>query len=275
MVDNYSTDDTIQSVQSKYSEVKIVQNGKNLGYAAAVNIGAGIAESEFLLISNSDVIYHEGSIDSLIMYLNDSSAVGVCGAQQEYSDGSWEYSYGDVPGLLAAFKDLFFVSAFQRWIRKSLWNKIKVDRYPKEVDYIDGAAIATPKSLFDSLKGFDESFFFYGEEADYCFRVKLADKYVMFYPKARITHIRGGSTGPINESSLKLLADSKIKFCKKYYTRTTLKIFINFQFLHCKINLIILNILGVFIDKIKLNDKKNLYRIYVRIWNEFKESEKL
>lgn len=234
VVDNNSQDNTVPGIKEKYPEIKVIENSDNLGYAKAVNIGARNSDAEFLLISNADVIYKENTLNFMLKYLEDNSTVGVVGSQQIFGDGSWQYSYGDLPGIRLGLKDLFMISTFQRAIRKLLWNKIKIDRFPKSVGYADGGSLMTPLRVFGKVGGFDEDYFFYTEEADYCYKVQVVNFYVIFNPKVQIIHHRGGSSdnGGHNPKMLQIFVNSKMLFCKKHYTKFTANIFKHLELWH-------------------------------------------
>ncbi len=260
-MDNNSSDNTIELIGTEYPDTLIIKNDKNLGYAAAVNIGAKQSLAEYLIISNSDVIYHENSIMNLIDYLRDNPDVGVAGPQQVYSDGSWEYSYGSLPGLKLGLKDLFFISLVERGLRKLSWGKFKIDRKPKEVDYIDGGVMAVPKAEFDKSGGFDEDYFFYSEEADFCYRLRKRNAKVVFNPDSNVTHLRGKSIE--NSSSLQtsttMMVNAQILFCNKHRADNVTSIFIFMEKLH---NFVMRLIWGVikFISfgRLKRISKKNV-----------------
>jgi GT2 family glycosyltransferase len=273
VVDNSSTDNTIKQLTLKFPSVKIIKNHTNLGYAAAANIGIKYAESEFAIVTNSDVIYHPDSIKILIDYLTEQPEVAIVGPQQQYLNGKWEYSYGDIPGLKSVIKELFLISSFERGLRDFFWNKFKIDRYPKEVDYVDGAVLALRIDAFKKLGGFDEDYFFYTEEADYCYRLKRAGWVVIFNPKARVTHIRGGSSSSIkiNEESSRMFIDTKILFCRKHFTRFHTKIYIGLciinTFVKCKLWRA-LRIINFHNFKNRALKEYNTYNVYNRIWKE-------
>jgi len=102
-------------------------------------------------------------------------------------------------------------------IKRMLWPKVLVDRYPKPVPYVDGAAMLVRKTLFDYLQGFDESFFFYAEDADFCFRARQAGSRVVFLPSVYVVHARGGTTSKKPSDAVsKLWLKSNVHFVKKW-----------------------------------------------------------
>lgn len=234
VVDNASEDDTAEFIRSRFPNVNLIVNRENLGYAAAVNIGVRASQADCVIVSNSDVEFFPGSISTLAGYFYKNEDIGCAGPQQVYPDGSWQYSYGDIPGFRVGFKELFFVGALKRGIRKLFWKKLPIDRYPKEVDYIDGAVMAIRREAFDDMQGFDEDYFFYTEEADFCYRLKKKGWYVLFQPKALVMHVRGGSTSTmdISEKNVRMFIDSKILFCRKHCSPFHKRFYILLEYIH-------------------------------------------
>jgi hypothetical protein len=277
VLDNASTDDTQEKVTNEFPQVLFIKSEKNSGYAAAINNAFKYSNSNYIIVSNADVIFFEYALHRLTEFLHNNPSVGICGPQQQYFDGSWEYSYGDYPGIKIALKDLFLISSFQRFIRSSFWNHWKIDKNPREVDYIDGAVMAIKREAFNNINGFDEDFFFYTEEADFCYRLKKNGWSVFFHPKANVMHFRGGSSSKIgmNENVIKQLIQSKILFCKKHYSFTYLKIYIFVESLSSKV----LSYFWYIIYKIGINKKMSKQKYYMfqlinQAWNKFKNNEK-
>ena len=113
----------------------------------------------------------------------------------------------------------------------------RVDVHPKQVGYIDGAVMAIRKDAYDSVGGFDEDFFFYGEEADFCCRLKKKGWGVVFLPSAQIIHLRGGSSTKgkkLTNKYFKLQVDSKVLFCRKHCSRRQFRLYIVIEMIHAK-----------------------------------------
>ncbi len=271
IVDNNSQDNSVAIIKDKYPQIKIIENSDNFGYAKAVNIGARASNAEYLLISNSDIVYKPGTINTLLTYLEENNTVGVVGAQQVFPNGQWQYSYGDLPGIRLGLKDLFLISTFQRAVRKLLWGKIKIDRFPKSVSYADGGSLMTPMRVFGGVGGFDEDYYFYTEEADYCYKVQIRNFYVIFNPKVQIIHHRGGSTenGGHSSKMLQIFVNSKLLFCRKHFSKSTATIFKYLELWHSSI----LSKFWVVISKIfsgekstKAYNKHNYFKLLSESW---------
>jgi len=192
VVDNGSTDQTLAIVRRVCPDCCIVNNPLN-GYARGLNLGVAHCSNEILVLSNADVIYPDGSIAQLVTYLKNNPNVGVLGPQQVYPDGSWQRSWGFTPGLIEAYMELLGVTTLYGELRRFIWPR-RLNRKPSEVGYLDGASLVVSRVAFDAVGGFDEEFPFYGEESDFCLRVRGSGLRVMSYPVALVVHRRGASS---------------------------------------------------------------------------------
>lgn len=233
VVDNASKDNSVSIIQSEYPEVKIILNKENFGYAKAANVGVSVANSENIIVSNSDIIFLPNSIQYLIKYLKNNAKAGIVGPQQLFPNGQIQYSYNDIPGVKRSLKELFFINTFKPVIN-NIKYKLKIYQKPKKVGYLDGGVNLIRKAAFQSISGYDESFFFYSEEVDLCYRLKKNGWKVFFVPQSNVIHLRGASSN--NKENLinnyNALAKSKIKFCKKYHSDFYVTLYVFLQILY-------------------------------------------
>ncbi len=268
IVDNNSSDDTIPYLKSKYPNLTYIVNHDNLGYAKAVNIGAKASNSEFMIISNADVIYHKNSIANLYYFIKNNNDCAVASPQQIYPNGKWQYSYGDFPGYFRAIKEITLLSQFIRLI-KSKTFKIGKSSVPFKVQYGDGAVMFVRRSDFNSVGGFDEDYFFFSEEMDFCFKLSKLKKYVYFVPNSIVTHVRGG-TDKVNTNSIKrmkMLANSKALFCNKNLSKSESLFYFRSQYCLNSLLLALTNLLVKFGFK-RFSTRKDIYMEDKKIWKE-------
>ena len=247
VIDNNSGDDTVETIKSEFPHIHIIENSTNLGYAGAVNKGAKFSDSKYIIISNSDVEYYPHSIEKMITFMEENPDVAVCGPQQVYPDGSWQYCYGDYPGIKQVLKEIFLLSGVRRYIKKKKFqNNDPAFDTKKCVQYIDGAVMAVRRSDFNAIKGFDEDYFFYTEETDFCRRIDKFGKKCVYLPGIRVMHHRGGSTGantmPPNKADI--FVSSKVLFCKKHNSSFYCRIYIVLEIIHNFIKLVLWKLLG-------------------------------
>lgn len=269
VVDNASKDDTVNYIKTNYPSVLLVRNSDNLGYAKAVNIGIKYTESEIVIISNSDVVYPRDSIKTMLEFFYKSQEIGCTAPQQIFADGSWQRSYGFYPSVKLALMDFFLLTSLNNAFKKTFWKFLPIDRHPKYVEYLDGACLFIRKKAFEQLGGFDEDYFFYTEEADYCYRMNRTQWQVIFYPKVKIIHHRGASYQNNNPKIIKMLIESKILFCKKHYPRFHTNLFIKIEKYHSIVMKYLWRLLSLLLRgdiKLKANSKHEFFSICSNIW---------
>lgn len=216
VVDNNSTDYTVEYISKLYPEVKMKPNSKNLGYSAAINIGAALSTGDYIVLSNADVIYKNGCIYGLVEKLKTNLQTGMVGPQQLYFDGSFQRSFGYFPSIKRALLDITGLSKFILLQKKRQFFSGNFNSY--NVEYLDGAVLCVSKALFEKLNGFDEGFFFYSEEVEFCYRINQLGLTCTLVPENKVVHHRGGSQqdSGMNKKSIDMLVNSESIFLSKH-----------------------------------------------------------
>lgn len=184
VVDNASTDESVDMIKKEFSKAKLLQNKTNLGFAKAVNIGAKIAKGEYLLFLNSDAHIKDDKIREMIKLLEKNPTVGIIGGELQNLDETTSQSYGSfytIPQVLL----LLFGSRFK---------KTKLIPISGFVDWVSGGFMLIRRSIFENLAGFDEHFFMYVEDMELCYRAKKRGFATYFFPDAKATHAGQGSS---------------------------------------------------------------------------------
>lgn len=214
VVDNASTDDSIQMVKKEFPEVKLLKNKKNLGFARAVNQGIKAASKDYLFLLNPDTEVKPNSLEKLVNFVQKNPHAGVVGARLLNPDGSIQPSVYHLPTIWRAIKEYWFgqKGAYEKYIPES--------DSAIEVEAVTGAAMLIPKTTIEKVGLLDERFFMYFEDLDYCRRVLKAGLKVFYLPKAEIIHQHGVS-GPSTQTYQYSVVSSKIyNGIIKYYLLT-------------------------------------------------------
>lgn len=192
IVDNGSTDGTGDAVKSAFPETILQRNETNRGFAAAVNQAWRRARGEIILLLNSDTRLIKGELIRLIRFMTDNPSVGVAGPALVYEDMSPQRSFASIPSLIQEIVPRFVLefAAPDRHGAKN-WGSA----HPEPVDSLIGAALVMRRSALEAVGGFDERFFFFLEETDFCKRVRQSGLQVIFFPSARIIHYQGKTVG--------------------------------------------------------------------------------
>lgn len=184
IADNASQDQTLQ-IAKKYKDVKVLENGENVGFASGNNIAAKHAKGEFIIFMNPDVELKHGDLFDLIKEF-EQEKVGIVGGKIENYSGKRELSCGRT---YTAFNILLLALGLE--------EKMGVRFAPnkqREVDFVSGAFFLIRRNLFEKLHGFDQNYFMYIEDADLCYRVKKVGYKVVFSPATTIWHMGQGSS---------------------------------------------------------------------------------
>ncbi len=218
VVDNNSSDNSVELLKKSFSDIKLIQNPENYGFSKAVNIGVAESKGKRILLLNPDTIVEKESIQSLYNSLIKDSNIAVVGARIIDCDGKFQLSSRrSYPS--------FFVSLCQITGLSYLFPKSKIfGRYnytyiendiSHEVDSVSGACMMFGKDHFLSLDGFDEDYFLFFEETDFCIRSKEAGKKILYNAAAETVHYRGESmkSAPFNVNDI--FFNSLITFYKK------------------------------------------------------------
>lgn len=180
VVDNASSDGSVEMVEKDFPQVKLIKNRENLGFARANNLAFKKAQGRFLFLLNPDTIIKDQTLAKVVNFMRENPQVGVCGVKIFNPDGSFQPSVGKFYNLFNAFLMLFGGEKLG-FLRSS---PVQI----KEVDWASGAALMVRKEVLDKAGFFDENFFMYMEEVEWCFRIKKAGFKIIFYPETEITH---------------------------------------------------------------------------------------
>ncbi len=213
----------IKSIKTKIPhEVIVIDNDKkNVGYGAGVNLGFKKAKGELLLITNPDTIWSKGSVEKLVTFYQSHPKCGVVAPDQMDEKGRLYEFVGT--GKLTAVSAIFGLSIINKIfpnnpVSRRYWIRRKLGREVKEVEVAPGGAFLVSKKIFEKVGGFDENFFLYFEESDFCRRVKELGYRNYILQSTKITHLWGMSTKSSTKKDF-YFKKSRIYYFKKYYGR--------------------------------------------------------
>lgn len=197
VVDNSSSDGSPDMVRKCFPEVNLIQNDKNYGFAKANNKGIASAKGRYILLLNSDTFVTEGCIEKCIGYMDAHSDIGVLGCKVVLPDGSLDHACKR--GFPTPWASLSYGLKLDKLFPKSKkfgqYDLIYLDENEiNEVDSVMGAFMIVRREAIDQAGLLDEDFFMYGEDIDWCYRIKNAGWKIVYYPKAEIKHYKGSSS---------------------------------------------------------------------------------
>jgi N-acetylglucosaminyl-diphospho-decaprenol L-rhamnosyltransferase len=186
--------------RERFPAIHFVDNPENLGFARAANQGIRLARGRHVLCLNPDTVVHEGALHRLVAYLDAHPGVGVVGARLLESDGSLQYSCRRFPSYLTIFfgRYALLTRLFPR--NRASRDYLYLDwdhRSAREVDWVSGACLMVRREVIARVGGFDEGYFLFVEDMDWCRRIRDAGFTVAYVPEAVVTHHIGVSRGPV------------------------------------------------------------------------------
>lgn len=228
VVDNASTDGTVDLVRDLFPQVNVIANETNLGFGAANNQGmraAAVDDPRYYFLLNPDTYVRPGALGRLVQEMDARPKAGIAGARLVYADGRLQHSAFSFPGLSQLVFDLYQMPA-------RLYESRLNGRYPRRyyrasgdpfsIDHPLGATMLVRKDVAETTHGFDEAFHMYCEEIDWSWRVRESGWEILTVPAAEIVHYGGESTSQIPATSLLNLWKSRAMLYRKHHGRVRL-----------------------------------------------------
>ena len=266
LVDNNSTDGTVTSILTQFPRVRVLCNSSNLGFAIACNQAASLASGRYLLLLNTDVILNPGVISCLEQVLDANPDKAIVGPKLLNADGSVQLSRYRLPTPFRAFCDHLGLTA---WMPESPvfgdYRNAAMDKV-QEVEYLIGACLLVRKSAFASVNGFDESFFFYGEEADLSMRLRKLGWGILFVPETCAVHLGGRSGETVSNQVFSEFRKAQERFYLKHYGLFGLSWFRGTLFFGSFIRCMLYGVVQLMYPKPELMAKRNLWK-RIFLWN--------
>jgi len=231
VVDNASDDGSIEAIEKAYPQARIIKNTENLGFSKANNIGIRTSEANYILLLNSDTIVEPTTIKDSVTFLERHPNAGALGCKVLLENGQLD------PSCKRSFPTP----------SNGLWHTLKLDQCFKKskkfgeynltfvdddkifsIDCVMGAYMLVTRAVIEKVGLLDEDYFMYGEDVDWCYRIKQAGFQIIYYPKVKIVHYKKASG--IEKRNPKVIAafyDSMAIFYRKHYIEKYNKILTN------------------------------------------------
>lgn len=230
VVDNASKDNSVEMVRTKFPQVKLITNDKNLLLTAARNLALKQAKGKYIHNIAPDILFIENAEKKMIEFMEKNTDVGVLGPQVLNTDGSIQESgarFMDRIFGLWCFLMLDGIFGLNNPIRKR-WHYYPWDRKTlKEVCVVTGCCLFFRRELIDKIGYWDENIKIYAEEDDWCQRVKKAGYKVIYYPEAKFIHHHAkGGTQSLKRNVVDIIYfNDLLYYYKKYYGIPTYLVF--------------------------------------------------
>jgi GT2 family glycosyltransferase len=219
VVDNASSDGSVEAAGSEFPDVIFIMNDFNNWFTGATNQAIEASRGEYLLCLNPDTVCHEGAIDSLVEFMKRHPSAGIAGPRLLNGDGSLQ------PSCRKFLKSRYLVlKHLLPWrILPNGWRRRVVLEYwdhgsTEPVDWIIGACLLARREAVEAVGLKDEGFPMFHEETDWCYRMKAGGWETWFLHTAEITHFGSQFTGKYWGDDLILeFYKGKHRFIRKHY----------------------------------------------------------
>lgn len=217
IIDNGSTDRSVERMQEAFTHddtIYVIANAENLGFAAGVNIGIKHAlnsGADYICLINNDAVVEPGCIYKLLLAMKGAQDVGIAGPRIFYHDSPQRIWQGG--GYFSMLKTGIVNP------EKNM-SEAKAARSIREVTFLTGCMMLIDVRVFERIGFFDEDFFFYSEDADFCLRAKRAGFRLLYVPSAKVWH-KIGNIAKERTSAFCMyhLARSRLLFLRKNFSR--------------------------------------------------------
>lgn len=220
LVDNASTDGSAQAAAQQFPRLKVIYSAANLGFGTANNIGFARTQSRYVLLINPDLRMDAAALEAMLDFMETHPQAGICGPKILESDevtiSPWCARRDPQPW------DVFCEYAFltRLFSKQCLFARYVMGEWDhasnREVESLTGACLLVRREVIEQTSGFDEQFFMYGEDLDWCRRIRQAGWQVWYIASAEVCHEGAHSTRQISDHGSRWALESNLRYFRKW-----------------------------------------------------------
>jgi len=216
VVDDASSDDTVEYLRNNFPEVILIKNSTNEGYAKAVNKGASLAKGDFLFLLNNDVVLTEGAIERLVSFLSGHPDAGAVAPLLVYPDGRLQISCRRFPAPAALMLEKLRINKVWRMKRWKLTHEehLRGGSVPQPM----ASALMIRRKCWDAVGPMDERFPIFFNDVDWCFRVYKDTPYIIALDTGiKVIHHLGATVNMLGWKKKKEFYKGLVRFYLKHF----------------------------------------------------------
>ena len=219
VVDNASTDGSVEMVRSKYPHVSVIASEVNLGFTRGNNLALERCRGRYVLLLNPDTELVGDALTGMVEHMEGHLDVGLLGPRLVHSDGTTQSSRRRFPTLATALME---GTLLHQWWPCNPWARSyhmadSDDDFTQSVDWVSGACMLVRRRAIDQVGLLDEAFFMYSEEMDWCRRMVDAGWRVVYLPTASVIHHEGQSSDQVVAERHIHFQTSKVTYFRKHH----------------------------------------------------------
>ena len=225
VIDNNSPDRSIESLAIEFPKYRFEFLNSNFGFGHGNNVGTKFAVGKYILLLNPDTYLYEDTLSKLFYFAEAHPNFAVIGTRLIFPDGKFQVSYARYPNVKQELLNAVGLIGIALTTLYRIKDFLYRGREYYEVDFVFGSCMFIRKDVFESVNGFDESYFLFTEETDLCYRIKNHCRYkVIFWKGTSLVHSKSLVTGLNMPERIRLSYKSKLIFFKKHYSKFYLSI---------------------------------------------------
>jgi N-acetylglucosaminyl-diphospho-decaprenol L-rhamnosyltransferase len=218
VVDHGSTDGTLDVVRERFPATRVIEQ-ENRGLGGGSNTGMRAGSGRYHLLLNSDAWLREGALEKLIVFADEHPEAAVVGPRLLNPDGSLQRSVRGFPSVWRLATEYFFLRKLAP--RSRALNAFYAGGFDhdavREAEFVMGSAMLVRRDAADAVGLFDEDFFMFNEESDWCYRFVGAGWKVLFFPEAEVFHVGGATTKQNWQRNYREQMVSHLRFLAKHH----------------------------------------------------------
>jgi N-acetylglucosaminyl-diphospho-decaprenol L-rhamnosyltransferase len=220
VVDNASSDESVRVIRRCFPRVRLLENSSNVGFARANNQALRELGADYVLLLNPDTIVHAGAVDRMVRFLQDHPTAAAVGCMLLNEDGSLQPSCRSFPTPLKHLAEVLRLPRLCRHVPVLNQRCVLAWKHDqiRAVAWVSGACLAMRREAIREVGLFDEGYFMYAEELDWCYRARQHGWLVYYMPDAKVTHLGGRSTARVAPRMFVQGYQSLLRFFGKFYS---------------------------------------------------------
>jgi GT2 family glycosyltransferase len=219
VVDNASSDGSREMVEHGFADIQLIRSEDNVGFARGNNLGIPCATAPFILFLNPDTIVQKGTLKAMADFLKSHDKIGAVGCRIKDRNGITQQLPPSKATPFTKFLELFFWTDSAPWLARKLLFMQDPDQ-DSFVSCLFGACLMVRREVIEEIGYFDERFFMYSEDRDFCRRITNGGWKIYYLARHEIVHVIGGATTGNSSKSDRIACESGLKLMKKYYGGT-------------------------------------------------------
>ncbi|MEO8733361.1 MAG: glycosyltransferase [Flavobacteriales bacterium] len=222
VVDNLSTDGSVEMVREKFPQVKLIANQDNVGFSRANNQAIRESNAEYAVLLNPDTVVGEDVFRKVVAFMDADPNIGGLGVKM--IDGTGRFLPESKRGLPTPAVAFYKIIGLARLFPRSrIFGRYHLGHLPENeaapIEILSGACMFLRKETLDKVGLLDENFFMYGEDIDLSYRITLGGYANWYFPDARIIHYKGESTKKSSVNYVFVFYNAMAIFARKHFTR--------------------------------------------------------